>query len=78
MHHMTRLRSIVVPLMAVVLALATAACSDDGDGGSSTGATSGATSGCDEVNALKDSPTSLTEVDPVATAPMRWSRPPPT
>jgi hypothetical protein len=66
MQHITRLRSIVVPLMAVVLALATAACGDEGDNGTSTGATSGATSGCDEVNALKDSLTSLTGVDPVA------------
>ena len=66
MQHMTRPRSIVVLLTAVVLTLATAACSDDGDNGGSTGATSGATSGCDEVNALKDSLTSLTEVDPVA------------
>lgn len=63
MQHMTGLRAMVVPFLAIVLALGTAACSDDGDGGSSTGATAGATSGCDEVNALKDSLTSLTEVD---------------
>ena len=58
---------LALPLMAIVLALAAAACSDSGDGsgGTTTAGTGGtaATSGCDEVNALKDSLTSLTQVD---------------
>ena len=67
MHHVMRSRILVLPLMAVVLALAASGCSDsdDGSGGTTPAATGGtaATSGCDEVNALKDSLTSLTEVD---------------
>ena len=54
---MKRLRLVALPLM--VFALAAAGCSDDGDGGSPTAETSG----CDEVNELEDSLTSLTEVD---------------
>ena len=65
MQHTMRLRSIVVPLMAIVIALATAACGNDGDDRNPTGATSGATSGCDEVKALKDSLSALTQVNPV-------------
>ena len=57
MRRMTRLRVVALPLM-VILALAAAGCSDD-NGGTPTAATSG----CDEVNALQDSLTSLTEVD---------------
>ena len=64
MHQMTRCRILVLPLMAVVLALAATGCSDSGDGsgGTTTAATGGtaATSGCDEVNALKGSLTTLT------------------
>ncbi len=58
---MMRLRLVALPLM-VILALAAAGCSNDNDGGGTSPATS---SGCDEVNALKDSLTSLTRVDPV-------------
>ncbi len=60
MRRMTRLRVVALPLM-VILALAAAGCSDD-NGGTPTAATSG----CDEVNALQDSLTSLTEVDLVS------------
>lgn len=60
MRRVTRLRLVALPLM-VVLGLAAAGCSDD-DGGAPTAATSG----CDEVNALEDSLTSLTEVDLVS------------
>ena len=57
---MTRLRLVAIPLL-VILGLAAAGCSDD-DGGTPTADTSG----CDEVNALEDSLTSLTEVDLVS------------
>lgn len=63
MRRMTRLRLVALPFM-VILALAAAGCSDDNDGGGGT--PTAATSGCDEVNALKDSLTSLTEVNPVS------------
>ncbi|HJS25996.1 MAG TPA: hypothetical protein VJ913_02595, partial [Actinomycetota bacterium] len=58
---MTRLRLVALPLM-LILGLAAAGCSDDGEDGSPTADTSG----CDEVNALEDSLTSLTEVDLVS------------
>lgn len=63
MRPMTRLGLVALPLM-VILALAATACSNDGDGDGGT--PTAATSGCDEVNALKDSLTSLTKVNPVS------------
>ena len=54
--------------MAALLALATVGCNDDGDADEGDGGTaaSPAASGCDEVNALEDSLTALTQVDPVS------------
>ena len=53
--------------MTVLLVLATAACSDSGEGnGGDSPSVSPAASGCDEVNALKGSLTALTQVEPVS------------
>ena len=56
-----RVRILALPLMAIVLALAATGCSSSnpGEGGNPVDSSSG----CDEVNALKDSLTSLTQVD---------------
>jgi hypothetical protein len=56
-----RSRIFALPLIAMVLALAGCSDGDESDGGTPTAATSG----CDEVTALEDSLTTLTQVNPV-------------
>ncbi len=62
-----RLARVGLPFMATLLLLVTAGCSDsDGSGGQTSGespAVTADTSGCDEVTALKDSLTALTQID---------------
>jgi hypothetical protein len=57
---MKRLRMVGLLPMAILLVLATGGC-----GGSDTPAESGMESGCAEANALKDSLTALTQLNPV-------------
>ena len=60
----SRRRKAAVISAALLVAIVTASCSDDGGGG--TASSPPANPGCDEVHALQDSLTALTQVDPVS------------
>lgn len=65
----TRFRSFGLLAIAALVAFMVAGCGDSSEGpegNSSSGDTTEVASGCEEVNALKDSLTSLMQIEPVA------------